>query len=113
MPMSTLTTAKKITRQMNIPLLPEGLAEFSRRIEEHTAPSAVLDELHTMTTRSLPLCVLGAARFPLKSGDWDAVQLGRSIFLHKNSPDGWWEEYETVARGRFRPLLFLARHSLA
>jgi DNA-binding CsgD family transcriptional regulator len=63
--------------------------------------------------RSLPLSVLAAARLPLKSSDWDSLQLGKSVFLHRQAPDGWWEEYNVVARGRFRPLLFLAQSSLA
>jgi LuxR family quorum sensing-dependent transcriptional regulator len=66
-----------------------------------------------MTTRHLPLSVLGAARFPLKSGDWGSVQLGTSAFLHESVPKGWWEEYEALARGKFRPLLFLAASSMA
>src|SRR5262249_26334709 len=60
-----------------------------------------------------PLSVLGAARFPLKSGDWASVRLGKSAFLHKSVPEGWWEEYDALARGKFRPMLFLATSSMA
>jgi DNA-binding CsgD family transcriptional regulator len=91
----------------------DHLADFARRVEELRTPDAVLAELHGLSTKSAPLCVLGAARFPVKSGDWDAVQLGKSLFIHNDAPEGWWQEYETLARGRFRPLLFLARSSLA
>jgi len=92
-------------------LLPE-LVDYASRIEELRAPREVLDQLHEVVSRHLPLSVLGAARFPL-TGNWDSVELGKSAFLHDTAPDGWWEEYKALARGRFRPLLFLAETSLA
>jgi DNA-binding CsgD family transcriptional regulator len=89
------------------------LIDYAARVEHLRAPSDVLDELHAAATRGLPLSVLGAARFPLKSSDWDAIQLGKSTFLHKDVPQGWWEEYHALARGKFRPMLFLAQSSMA
>ena len=89
------------------------LTDYASRIDELRTPGDVLDELHASTTKNLPLCVLGAARFPLKSADWESVQLGKSVFLHKEVPEGWWKEYSTLAQGKFRPLLFLARSSMA
>jgi DNA-binding CsgD family transcriptional regulator len=86
--------------------------DYASRVEELQTPSDVLDQLHAVTTRSLPLSVLGAARFPLKSADWESIQLEKSAFLHKDVPEGWWEDYHTLARGKFRPLLFLARSSM-
>jgi DNA-binding CsgD family transcriptional regulator len=93
--------------------LQTALLAYADRIEELRSPDAVLNELHAVTTRHLPLPVLGAARFPVKSGDWDSVQIGKSAFLHESVPDGWWEEYCALARGKFRPLLFLAASSMA
>jgi DNA-binding CsgD family transcriptional regulator len=89
------------------------LIEYAAHVGELRTPSDVLDELHAVTTRSLPLLVLGAARFPLKSADWASIQLGKSAFLHREVPEGWWEEYHALARGKFRPLLFLANSSMA
>ena len=89
------------------------LIDYASRVQELQAPGDVLDELHAITTRSLPLSVLGAARFPLKSTDWGSIRLGKSAFLHKEVPKGWWEEYDTLARGKFRPVLFLAQSSMA
>ena len=89
------------------------LADYAAHVDELRSPEEVLNELHDVTTRSLPLPVLGAARLPVKSGDWEAVQLGKSAFLHDNVPEGWWEEYEALARGKFRPALFLAGSSIA
>src|SRR5262249_30210970 len=89
------------------------LIDYAARVEELRAPSDVLDDLHAVTTRSLPLSVLGAIRFPLKSSDWHAIQLGKSVFLHRDVPPGWWEEYEALAHGKFQPMLFLAQSSMA
>jgi LuxR family quorum sensing-dependent transcriptional regulator len=88
------------------------LLDYATRVEELRSPSEVLDELHAITSREQHLSVLGAARFPVKSGDWDAVQLGKSAFLHKDVPERWWEEHNALARGKFRPVLFLAASSL-
>ena len=64
------------------------LIGYASRVEELRTPSDVLDELHAITTRNLPLCVLGAARFPLKSADWGSVQLGKSALPAQGGPGG-------------------------
>jgi LuxR family quorum sensing-dependent transcriptional regulator len=88
------------------------LVDYASRIEELRTPKDVLDQLHEVVSRHLPLFVLGAARFPL-AGNWDAVEIGKSAFLHETAPEGWWDEYSALAQGKFRPLLFLAETSLA
>ena len=89
------------------------LVDYAGHVDELLSPEEVLNGLHTVTTRSLPLPVLGALRLPIKSGDWESVQLGKSTFLHQDVPEGWWEEHKTYAPGKFRPLLFLAGSSMA
>ena len=93
--------------------LQTGLVDYASHVDELRSPAEVLNELHAVTTRSLPLPVLGAVHIPIKFGDWDSVQLGKSAFLHDDVPAGWWEEYEAIARGKFRPALFLAGSSMA
>jgi DNA-binding CsgD family transcriptional regulator len=88
--------------------LHESVIDYANRVQDLRSPSDVLNELHDITKKvSLP--VLGAARFPPKAAGWDSLQPGSSVFLHKGAPKGWWAEYQTLARGRFRPLLFLAQ----
>ena len=82
-------------------------------IGELRSPDDVLQELHALVTPSLPLSVLAATRLPSKSGDWASIHLGTSAFLHNSVPKGWWEEYNALAQGHFRPLLFLAATSMA
>jgi DNA-binding CsgD family transcriptional regulator len=89
------------------------LIDYASCVQQLRSPDDVLNELHTRTTRSLPLPVLGATRFPLKSGDWRSIKLGKSAFLQKDVPQGWWEEYSARAPGKFRPVLCLARSSMA
>ena len=89
------------------------LVEYASRIGELETPNNVLDALHVITTKTLPLRVLGAVRFPVIAAGWSWLQLGKSIFLHKEIPDGWWEEHVALSPGRFSPLLYLARSSLA
>ena len=101
-----------------LPLAPttdlhKRVTDYASSVYDQRTPSDVLNALHDITIRSLPLAVLGAARFPPKAAGWDSAQLGDSIFLHKGVPRGWWEEYEALARGKFRPLLFLAQSSMA
>jgi len=94
--------------------LQTSLIEYASRIGELQTPNDVLNALHVITTKSLPLCVLGAVRFPVKAVvDWSSSRLGKSVFLHKDVPEGWWEEHTALSPGRFSPHLFLARSSLA
>lgn len=92
--------------------LHQRVIDYASSVHEQQTPSGVLNALHDITTKSLSLPVLGAARFPPKAAGWDNAQLGDSIFLHKGVPRGWWEEFEAVARGKFRLLLFLAQSSM-
>ena len=89
------------------------LAEFAHGGSELRRAEDVLNALHTVSTSSLPLNVLGAMRLPVKSLDWDTIELGKSVFLHHEVPDGWWREHKVLAKSHFTPAIFLARSSLA
>jgi hypothetical protein len=78
--------------------LQAGLLDYASRVGDFHSPSVVLDALHAIINKSLPLGVLGAARLPINDTDWVPVR-GKSVFLHKDVPDGWWEEYDALARG--------------
>ena len=93
--------------------LQAGLVDYAGHVDQLRSPEEVLNELHAVTTRSLPLSVLGAVCLPVKSGDSESLQLGKSIFLHDNAPEGWWEEWQPLAPGKFRPALFFAGFSMA
>lgn len=82
-------------------------------LEELDTPAAVLDHLHKTLFQELQLSVLAAARFPLKWGDWKTVEKGKSVFLHRSVPRGWWDEYTVMGRRDPDPGLIMARMSLA
>ena len=71
-------------RQADFANLQTELINYANRIEKLLSPNEVLEELHAVTTRHLPLSVMGAVRLPLKSGDWESIQLGKLAFLHKS-----------------------------
>ncbi len=94
--------------------MPVDLVAFLRNVDAAQSAQEVIDALHSAASASCSkLRVLGAVRLPLKSNDWGAMRLGRSVFLHADVPDGWWDEYAALAPSHFPPALFLARSSLA
>jgi DNA-binding CsgD family transcriptional regulator len=93
--------------------LQTSLIEYASNIGELRTPSDVLNALHVITSKNLSLYVLAAARFPVNAIAWNSTQLGKSVFLHKDVPEGWWEEHAALSPGRFSPYLFLAKSRLA
>jgi DNA-binding CsgD family transcriptional regulator len=89
------------------------LLDFSVRTGELATPDAVVNSLHDVTSQSHSLYVLGVARFPLKVGDWKAMKLGESVFVHKDVPRGWWQDYSTYGQHAYDPGIMMARMSLA
>ena len=89
------------------------LSDYAARAGEFRSPDEVFDELNAITTQSLPLSVLLARRLGMKSRDWNSIQVGKSLFLHKDVPQGWWEEYSALAPDKFRPRMFLGRTNMA
>ena len=77
-----------------------ALQKLGQRLLNSTAevaglktPDAVLDYLDRVTYPGLDLRLLGVVRFPLKANDWASLALGRSVFLHRDAPIGFWEEW--------------------
>ena len=89
------------------------LIGYLSRVAELETPADILEELHCITTKQHLVCVLGAGRFPLKFGDWSSIKIGKTVFVHKQVPEGWWEEYITLAQQGYDPGLMMARMSLA
>jgi hypothetical protein len=89
------------------------LIDFTNTVGSLNNPKEVLDALHAVSTTSLPLNLLGAARLAVKANNLASAQLGKSAFLHDSVPAGWWNAYATLAKSNFAPAIFLARSSLA
>jgi DNA-binding CsgD family transcriptional regulator len=69
------------------------MLQFTSSVDELKTPDEVLDALNKVSSESLRLNVLGAAQFPLRWGDWETNGKGKTVFLHKSVPEGWWEEH--------------------
>jgi DNA-binding CsgD family transcriptional regulator len=88
------------------------LNAFTDRIGKVHTPAEVLDALDVFARRLMPIRVLGSARMPLQASDWRSTQLGRDVFLHGSTPEGWWDEYRAMAVREYDPGLMMARASL-
>ena len=99
--------------QTSFAQLQSRILDYGARVGQLRSPDQALDELHgIISSPSLPLSVFGAVRLPAKPSGWDMIQLGESIFLHKDIPADLWKEYQHFARGKARPLLFLAQTAM-
>jgi LuxR family quorum sensing-dependent transcriptional regulator len=68
------------------------LLHFTECVDDFDSPDYVLNALHDATHETSGLNVLGALLLPLRWGDIDAIEVGKTVFLHKSAPKGWWEE---------------------
>ena len=99
--------------QPDVLKLSADMLRFTSSIKGFDTPEAVLDGLHNATHQSTPLNVLGAAMFPVRSGDWSGLEKGKTVFIHKGVPEGWWEEHIELTRKHPGPGLTFAQLSLA
>lgn len=100
------------TKQDPLKLGTEMLGYVSN-LDRYCTASEVLDALHEVVSASGQLNVLGAALFPLRWGDWGNFEVGKSIFLHKSVPDGWWDEHVELSRVHTASGIMFAQLSLA
>ena len=93
--------------------LASELLHFTNAVELLDLPEAVLNALHHVTMPACQMAVLGSLLLPLRSEDLSAIEVGKTVFLHKSAPKGWWgEQFEHMQRGP-GPAVLLARIALA
>jgi DNA-binding CsgD family transcriptional regulator len=88
------------------------LLTYGVDVERLATPDDVLDRLHDITWQCCRLSVLGAGLFPLKWGDLGGVVIGKTVFLHKSAPKGWWEEYLPLLGTHLDAGIMMAQMSL-
>ena len=71
--------------------LAADLLHFTDTVDDLDTPEAVLDTLDKITWQPCRAHVLGASLLPLNFGTTDALVVGKTVFLHKSAPKGWWE----------------------
>jgi len=89
------------------------LLRFTERIDEFDSPDHVLNALHDATHEASGLNVLGALLLPLRWGDIEAIEIGKTVFLHKSAPKGWWDEQMELTKINPGAGAVLARLALA
>lgn len=97
----------------DVSTLGSEMLQFTSSVGKLDTPGEVLDSLHEVTFRFCQLNVLGAAMFPIRWGDWSSIEKGKTVFLHKSAPEGWWDDHIELSRTHPGPGFMLAQMSLA
>jgi len=97
----------------DVATLGEDMLQFTGSIDGLETPDEVLNRLHQVTFQACQMNVLGAALIPLQWGDLSSVEKGKTVFLHKSVPDGWWKEHCEMSRSYPGAGLMLSQLSLS
>src|SRR5262245_1028174 len=93
--------------------LSAALLRFTKEVDSANTPSAVLDDLHDKTWAHSRIGVVGAALFPLRWGDFAALEGDKTVFMQGSVPWSWWDEYVELSKRCPAPGLALAHSALA
>ena len=69
------------------------LIDYSLEVESLKTPDEVLNRLDDITSDKSPIRVHGANRFSTKLGDWRRIKLGENVFIHRDVPRAWLDEW--------------------
>ena len=89
----------------------EHVVRFCGSVDQLRSAQSVLTALNETVSLAGTVSVLGAARIPLNAADWDALILGKSVFVLEKVD--YWNEYSLLARKFGDPKAMMARFSLA
>jgi LuxR family quorum sensing-dependent transcriptional regulator len=89
------------------------IIDYSMEVEGLETPDEVLNKLHDTTSAKNPIRVQGANRFSVKVGDWRRIELGKNVFVHRDVPRGWLEEWAAFVASGHPMGLMTARMCLA
>jgi len=93
--------------------LAADILDFTDVVDTLQTQVAVLDALDAIAWGSCHAHVLGAALLPLNFGTTDSLVVGKTAFLHKSVPQGWWEERIELGARSPAPSDIAARLALA
>jgi DNA-binding CsgD family transcriptional regulator len=88
------------------------MLRFVASIDTLQSPDEILNSLHEIVSAGCKINVLGAGMLPLRWSDYDSVEEGKTVFLHKSIPAGWWQEWLQLNRVHRSPTVGLAWLSL-
>jgi hypothetical protein len=89
------------------------LLRFTEAVDSFNSSDQVLNALHDATHEPLCVNVLGALLLPLRWGDLSALELGKTVFLHKGVPRAWWNEQLQLTKTNPSAGAMLSRLALA
>ena len=95
------------------PGLGEAILDFAVAVEGMSTPSEIIEALDTITYEHCRIHVLGAALLPPRWGDWRTDDYGRTVYLSKSAPKGWWDEYMELRRKDYDPHVAMAHLGFA
>jgi len=89
------------------------LIDYSLEVESLKTPDEVLNRLDDITSDKSPIRVHGANRFSTKLGDWRRIKLGENVFIHRDVPRAWLDEWTRLVESGRAVGLMTARNCLA
>jgi len=95
------------------PGLGQHILKFTATLDTLNDPNEVLERLEAVTMHYCHLRVLGAALLPLQWGSWTEDEKGKTVFISKSVPKGWWPDYAELNRKDYDPGVIMARLGIA
>jgi LuxR family quorum sensing-dependent transcriptional regulator len=89
------------------------IVDYAMDVERLKTPSEVLDLLHDIVFETHLLRVQGANRFSARVSDMRRIEIGKNVFIHKDIPRGWIEEWAAFVASGHPIGLMTARICLA
>jgi LuxR family quorum sensing-dependent transcriptional regulator len=89
------------------------ILHFTESAAKFETPTALLDALDKISSRHCAIRVLGGMLLSIDLGSAESYELGKTIFLHRSVPKGWWDAHVLMQAKTPSPGVILARLALA
>ena len=89
------------------------IIDYTVEVEGLRTPEEVLNRLDDIISEKKPIRVHGANRLSVKVGDWRRIEVGKNVFVHRDVPPGWLEEWAAFVASGHPIGLMTARTCLA
>lgn len=107
------STASSMHQASSPPSFSSEVLRFAGAIGELSTVEEILDELDVITNKYARIHVLGAALLPVRWGDFRSLEKGKTVFLHRSAPAGWFEEYRELCQRSVAPGFVMAHLALS
>ena len=93
--------------------LAADILKYSDNALKFQTAAETLNALDDIVREHCHIRVLGAMLMPVVYGDTEGIELGKTAFLHRSVPKGWWDEYMMLSARAPAPSAALARLAIA